>query len=713
MKKILFICGGFILGLVMFAGCGGGSDSIDSIMDIKNPDVVQNVAVYAAHKRLRVTWTKSSDPDVEFYKIYRSNASSGGFNHVGSVGQTNSPYFQDEGEDKDSDGIPDGLTNNITYFYKVTAFNRADRETPLSLAAAVAGTPGQLANETIDLAVDNVRAYGSKNQAYVTWNRLEHDRLFGYNVYRSTSASSTGFELIAVTPKDKNSFVDGGLAPSENYIYQVSPAVSELDLGNSSIATISSGLLEGRKKESRAVRPLAGDSTIPKPPGSSPGASISVKASASIINNVNGVLLQWTRPTANTDGSVIVDNDDLISGAYMIYRSSNLYGPYDLVGIIENIGSAAISEYFDPKYGDNDHTSDYYYVVVGDDFGSVSERSDIASVNAATPPPTVKSLSATSGNGFGAIQISWKEVTSLRGIDGYNLYRSPMRDIGYTAVAYNVTDENGSDPEWFQFTDVSSALMIGQTYYYKVSATSGGMESSLSAATAASPGPANGIIILEGENAVKIDSYLQGPLLPTPNGRIPPATNAGQFWPEHWASYNRMGYHSPFSANGVLFVNPANFAGTDIPAGERLDLKWEVDIQALLGGATGGAVTADVYLITADDTTTGQYKLFVDDKPILTTATPGTELPSAGSTGFDGIQTEINFRDQSYSTPLQPTKRLIGTLRVDHLIDYDVPNIQYADTEIIYMSIVHSGPASSVGGQKGSLKLDALVLVVR
>ncbi len=690
--------GGFaLIILVFFAGCGGGVDSIDSILDVRNPDVVNNVVAFPAHRRIRVAWERDSNPEVIAYNIYRSSALQGGFALIGSTGQTSAPYFQDEGNDGDGDGIPDGLANNVTYFYKVTALDRAGRETPLSLAAAVSAAPGVLPNETIDLAVENVAAYAGKNEVYLTWNRLDHDQIFGYYVYRTVSGNAAGFELIGVTPAEINGFIDGGLSITESYVYQVAPAVNELE--DVTGKTVTGGLLEGRRTQSRAVRPQDTDSTVPKPPGSNPNAPFSVQAQKAVLQGKEGVLIQFTRPVSNTDGSILVDNDDLISGSYLIFKSNDLYGKYDLVGVLENIGTGNIQEFFDPHGSE----LDYYYVKVGDNFGNISSQSDIASASGQVPPPTVKSLNATSGQGFGSIIVLWRELLNQR-LDGYNVYRSENPDSGFVSIAHNVIDEN-PDPDVVQFTDTSSALALGKTYYYKVSANANGLESSLSAATAASPGPSNGIIVLEGENAVKIDSFLTGV------NRTPPANNAPQYWPPHWA-FQRQGYHSPFSGNGVLLLQPQASATSNIVNGERIDLLWRVDVQALVGQAVGGAITADVYLQTADDNLGGQYKILLDDKEISRNLAPGLEPPSNIDTGFDGIQTEINFRDNTFSTPIQPTRRLIGTLRIDHLADYSVPTAPIADTETIYMTLIHSGPVGTASNF-GDLKLDALILVLR
>lgn len=699
--------------LVFFAGCGGGVDSIDSILDVRNPSVVNNVIAFSAHRRIRIAWDRNVNSEVIAYNVYRSSALEGGFNLVGSVGQTSSPFFQDEGSDSDGDGIPDGLANNVTYFYKVTALDRAGRETPLSLSAAISAVPGVLPNETINLSVENVSAYAGTNEAYLTWSKLDHDQIFGYYVYRTTSGNAGGYELIGVTPAEINGFIDGGLSITESYVYQVAPAVNELEDVNGK--TMTSGLLEGRRTQSRAVRPQNTDTTVPNAPGSNPNAPFSVQAQKAVLQGKDGILVQFTRPVSNTDGSLLVDDDDLISGSYLVFRSRDLYGKYDLVGVLENIGVGNLQEFFDP----HGNELDYYYVKVGDNFGNISAQSDIASASGQVPPPTVKQLSATSGQGFGSIVLEWSEIPNQR-LDGYNVYRSDRPDSGFVAIAHNIIDETPI-PDKVQFTDVSAALAIGKTYYYKISSNANGLESSLSIATAASPGPANGIVVLEGENAVKIDSYIIPAFCADCTEaerkqlRTPPAQNPQQYWPPHWV-FQRQGYHSPFSGNGVLLLEPQFSATTNILNGERIDLMWRVDVQALIGQAVGGAFTADVYLQTADDNLGGQYKILLDDKVINNNLAPGLEPPSSIDTGFDGIQTEINFRDNTFSTPIQPTRRLIGTLRIDHLADYSVPTGPItngnAGTETIYMTLIHSGPVGTTSNF-GDLKLDALILVLR
>ncbi|MCJ8344420.1 hypothetical protein MJH12_02685, partial [bacterium] len=77
---------------------------------------------------------------------------------------------------------------------------------------------------------------------------------------------------------------------------------------------------------------------------------------------------------------------------------------------------------------------------------------------------------------------------------------------------------------------------------------------------------------------------------------------------------------------------------------------------------------------------------------------------------FNGIQAEVNFRDSTFSTPLRPTRRLLGTLIFENINDYGNVNhpagqgSNFAGTETVWMSIIHTGA--------GDLKLDSLYLVI-
>ncbi|MBW7876750.1 MAG: hypothetical protein H3C47_12260 [Candidatus Cloacimonetes bacterium] len=708
------------ISLMFFAGCGtNGSESLQSLNDIRNPDIVKNVQVFPLHRKVRFSWDADPNPNIIGYKIYRATGGAIDFVEIATVSQMPNPWYLDEGDDQNKDGIGDGLENNVLVYYKITGLDRNGRESPVGSSAGYPAIPGSvILEESINIGVQDIKIFATYNQVFLAWTPVVHTQLSGYNVYRSTSGQNSGMQKIAYIPKEQSSFIDGGVSPSEGYRYEVSPVFNQLSSGSNT--SISAGFLEGLRSQSKIANPRFGNATIPKPPGSSPLAAFGIKAEVTVLNSSSGVLLQFTRPTGNIDGSTLPDHktgeDDLINGAYLIFRSDKLYGKYDLVGIVENVGSQSISDYFDP-YGKDSH---YYYVLVGDSSGNLSDRSDIASALAAVPPATVRDPVARASESFGGIVISFGPNSST-GTDSntYNIYRSTEIERGYVAIRHGFPDE---DPlaNKIQFTDLSPELMIGQTYYYKVSVSRNGMESSLSSPAAASPGPARGLVVLQGENAAIWIS-------PFPGAQIPPANHPGQFWPDHWVRSNtnggrdlrifREGLHAPYLGNGVLKIEPQEAASASIIKGERVDLEWRVDIRTIvdptspgLTPLTTGTVTADVWLFTADDESTGQYKIFLDSPSEIVLANGLRRNSPPGQDGFfNGIQAEINFRDSSTSRPLRPNRRMIGTMNFNFLNDTGTNGL--ADTETVYMSIVHSGPVGTASNF-GSLKLDALVLVI-
>lgn len=716
--KAILLC--ILTGILLLAGCGSnGSDSLSSLSDLSNPDVIRSVSTYPLNRRVRLSWPKIEDENIVAYNVYRAVGGTYAFILIGSVTQMASPHYQDEGDDQNGDGVPDGLENNVSVYYKVTALNRNGRETPLDQSPSYPAVPGSLIYEPITLAVNNLNVFATRNEIFLNWTPAEHEDLSGYNVYRSVSGTNAGLQRVAFVPKEMHSFTDGGVYPNEGYLYEVAPVISQLT--PESGEEVNAGFLEGLRSQSKIARPLEGDGTIPRPPGSSPSASFALKAESTVVDSKSGVLLQFTRPSANIDGTAIPDRrtgvDDLINGAYLVYRASKLYSKYELVGIVNGIGSQSISEFFDP--GGLPHH--YYYLKIADASGNLSDRSDIVSAQAAVPPPTIRDLKAKAADSLGGIVLEFTPILQ-GGVDPYvyNVFRSTSPDRGFEAIEYALSDEDGAQNR-VQFTDQSQELMIGTQYWYKVSASNDGLESSLSAPAGSTPGPARGIVVLQGENAAIWRSYLAG-------GLLPPANHPAQFWPPHWTRtvdannntqfmVNRLGLNGAFLGGGVLFVQPQEAASTSIIRGERLDLEWRVDISAIVNelspGATpftSGTVSADVWLYTADDSTGGTYKIFLDNPSELALAGGIRRNAPPGQDGtFNGIQNEINFRDGSVASPIRPVKRLLGTLNISNINDYGTNGLPGPET--IYMTIVHSGP-TGVTSNFGGLKLDALVLVI-
>src|SRR5689334_22788769 len=110
MKKYWWILGlGFLL-----IGC----DPRYLAPDITPPAVPQNVSTVTGDNEVEVFWTRNSEPDLAGYHILVSSTYNGTYRIIGTT-------YQDH-------FIDNGAHNGVTYYYAVTAFDRAGNESPLS-----------------------------------------------------------------------------------------------------------------------------------------------------------------------------------------------------------------------------------------------------------------------------------------------------------------------------------------------------------------------------------------------------------------------------------------------------------------------------------------------------------------------------------------------------------------------------------------------------
>lgn len=566
-------------------GCGGDA-SITSLVDLQAPVTVANVLATPLDQRVRLTWSPNTEEDVLGYNIYRSTSSSSGFKLVGATGTSGAPYFQDEGPDVNGDNIPDGLVNNMRYFYKVTAFDRQGRESSQDLASVVSAVPGDLPPGQSDLEVANVRIYGGPGIVHLTWNLNLNSQVFGYKVYRNELGSSTGFQPVAIVPQNINNYSDSGLSVEAEYVYRVAPVTRDL--------------LEGRQTESRAVRVQYGDSTVPKPPGHDAvnGPFVILSATGT------GVTMQWGRPTENTNGSLINTSggtNDLIGGGFIVFRSTSLLGSFRPVGILEGIGTETTYSFTDP-YGT---TQNYYYVKAYDNTGNLSERSAVLSADLSIQVPRmIQNVDAFASTTEGAIVVTWTlEPTASA---GYRVFRSERRDDGFQPISGILP------PTVNTYTD-AMGLQIGRTYWYKVAGvatTTAGivLEGSPSPQAPATPGPSDGVFYLEAEDATVIQF-----------------SNSAD-----WDSISRQAFPDPFNGRGVLYIDPS---ATAVPGSTFMTLQWSMEIDA--SGPGGAVQTYDVYMSVVRNSSSGIFNVFIQE-PVA-----GTSVITRN--GFDFFRSTFGF----------------------------------------------------------------------
>lgn len=632
--------------LFYLAGCGDQSD-VSSVIDVRAPAAIGNVQVFPADQKVRVTWTANAEPDLLGYNVYRSTASDTGFVLIGSTGRQQAPFFQDEGEDNTGDGVPDGLTNQVRYFYKVTGFDREGRETSLSLSSTASAIPGVQPGALEDLFVTNVRAYGGPGRAIVTWRPPASTSVYGYFVFRQVLGAPEGFILAALVPADRNHFSEGGLPEGSEISYAVVPVTRDL--------------FQGRLVESRAVRIDPGDATRPKPPGSDlTGGPLTL-----IDVGQSGVTIQWGRPTENTDGSLLIDpgglEDELVGGGFVVYRSDAPEGPYEPVGILEQIGSENTFTYTDP-YG---VTENFYAVRAFDRFGTLSDESRRLSAGTTILPDVIRGVDAFASTSFGTISVSWDlEPTAL---SGYRVFRSTRRDRGFVQISGNLP------PTQNFFQDGVASLEVGRTFYYRVAGLALDGDSgeilpgALSDPVPAIAGPSDGIFYLEAEDATVV------------------AASAGSF-----AAVARQGFPRPFSDRGALFVDMAAAA---VPDGFTtfLELEWSVEIDA--SGPVGTPGTYDVILRTIRNSSSGIYDVRLQDQ----------------FTGAVAQRNGVDFFTDDFGFPPRLSDTFLGQVSI---VDADVVGGNPVN-ETLRLRLGYQGFNPGVAQGNGELFIDGIVLVRR
>lgn len=626
-------------------GCGSSGPDVSVLLDVQAPAAVQNVQAFPADQKVRVTWNPNVELDLLGYNVYRSVAADGQFALIGSTGKQQAPFFQDEGEDITGDGVPDGLTNQIRYFYKVTGFDLQGKETSLSLTSTVSAVPGVQPGALDDLFVTNVRVYGGDERAIVTWNLNRSTQVFGYFVFRQVLGAPEGFQLAAMIPQGRHHFIDGGLPNGSEVSYGVSP--------------ITRDLFQGRLVESRVARIDPGDITVPKPPGSDlvSGPLTLVQVGAA------GVTFQWGRPIENTDGSLLVTpggQDDLVGGGFLVTRSDNPEGPYEPVGILEDIGSQTSFTFTDPE-----GTTEHFYVVRAfDRLGTLSNESRRLPAGSTVLPDVIRGVDAFASTSFSTVSVTWDlEPTAL---SGYRVFRSTRRDRGYVQISGQLP------PTQNFFQDGLALLQTGKTFFYKVAGlaqVAGGeiLQGALSDPAPAVGGPSDGVFYLEAEDATVI------------------AASPGAF-----ASVTRQGFHRPFSDRGALFVDLA--AGA-VPNGLTtfLELEWSVEIDA--SGPAGAPGAYDVVLRVIRNQNAGIFDVRVQD--FVTGAV-------AQRTGLDFFTLDSGF-------PARVTEIFLGQITI---IDADFVGGNPVN-ETIRLRLGYEGFNPAVAQGNGELFLDGIALVRR
>lgn len=474
-KRRNIIAGVFLLMLFTMFGCTTGVKKDSGLTDFEAPNIPLNVVGVGKERAVLLSWSANTEADLVGYKIYRSNNSGGPFTLIATVGQMAAPsYFDDDQQN--------GLVNDQYYYYKISAFDTQGKESDLSRTNAVQARAG-LPTEERPPRVVNVKVRSSTDAVYVSWDKVTASQIKGYNIYRGLSTNAGGVQWISSVPQDTPGYVDTSVirTSAEQYTYV--------------IRSFNENYTESESSDPVQATLRMGDDTIPDRP-----------FNLAVSTDIDPII-SWSKPLKNEDGSTIFDglNPTLDLDAYLIFRANPNDRLFSLVGIVEDNGSANLTQTFKDINGTS---YNLYGVKALDRNGNISRMSSIItqSSDADIPgvPTGLKAWSSVSTEA--GIKLAWNAAQNAT---SYNIYFSTVADGGYARM---VTGQ----PQWVETSPYvintypssfqqnpdkkGQKLEFGVPFFFKVSAVSAsGKESELSTYAKAYPGGL-WVGILEGED---------------------------------------------------------------------------------------------------------------------------------------------------------------------------------------------------------------------
>ncbi|MBN2688729.1 MAG: fibronectin type III domain-containing protein, partial [Deltaproteobacteria bacterium] len=173
--------------------------------------VVRNLSVRDDMIReIELTWDHIPSPLIKGYYVYRGTQESGEFSKIKKVDRSStdkSPTMRYTDEQ--------GLGDNVTYYYKVTAYNGDNKETSPSVPAS-ATTKGK------PPVVKDLKATGGQvKQVTLEWKGNSQEEVRGYVVYRSGETYGTYTRIDKISGREKKNFVDKKLDDNGTYCYRI------------------------------------------------------------------------------------------------------------------------------------------------------------------------------------------------------------------------------------------------------------------------------------------------------------------------------------------------------------------------------------------------------------------------------------------------------------------------------------------------------------
>ncbi|MEM7262042.1 MAG: LamG-like jellyroll fold domain-containing protein, partial [Planctomycetota bacterium] len=172
--------------------------------DTTPPAAPTALAAVAEDSEVELDWADNGEVDFASYNVYRSLTSGAAYELVGE-GVSQSQY------------LDTGLANGSTYYYVVTATDRAGNESPTSSEASA--TPEEGLDVTPPATPQNVTAGGLEGRVEVDWADNSEDDIAGYDVERSLTSGGP-YEAVA-EGLVASFYRDSAVLNGETYYYVV------------------------------------------------------------------------------------------------------------------------------------------------------------------------------------------------------------------------------------------------------------------------------------------------------------------------------------------------------------------------------------------------------------------------------------------------------------------------------------------------------------
>ena len=165
MKRVTMM----IATLLLIAGCNDDETVVAPPRDMTPPAAPRGLASVTGDQAAYLSWLANTEPDVAGYRIYESSCSSGPSCPYDLVGVTAGTSF-----------VVGGLTNGVTRYFAILAYDHAGNESPLSYED-VYDTPrpeGFGRGLTDDADGPATAGYDFSSYSVRPWNDLQTDLYF-------------------------------------------------------------------------------------------------------------------------------------------------------------------------------------------------------------------------------------------------------------------------------------------------------------------------------------------------------------------------------------------------------------------------------------------------------------------------------------------------------------------------------------------------------